>query len=193
MLGRFRVERDGVPITDWRRQSAAGVLKRLLLADQHRLGREHLAQQLFPTARPKTARDMLTTAIHALRVALEPNRACAGPSRYLVQEGETLELRLRSTDWVDLTAFAAPPCVCFGNSGRNILRGPGFVNLDFGVSRNFAVGERFRIEFRAESFNLANHPNFGIPSMAIGNQMAGIITTVVNPERQNQLAMKFRF
>jgi hypothetical protein len=95
--------------------------------------------------------------------------------------------------WFDLTAFAVPTCTCFGNSGRNILRGPGFVNLDFGISRNFAVGERFRIEFRAESFNLMNHPNFGIPNMAIGNQMAGIITTVVNPERQNQLAMKFRF
>jgi DNA-binding SARP family transcriptional activator len=105
MLGRFLVERDGAPITDWRRQSAAGVLKRLLLADQHRLGREFLAQQLFPTARPKAARNMLTAAIHALRVALEPSRPCAGPSRYLVQEGETLELRLRSTDWVDLTAF----------------------------------------------------------------------------------------
>ena len=61
------------------------------------------------------------------------------------------------------------------------------------MSRNFAIGERFRIEFRAESFNLMNHPNFGIPNMVIGNQMAGIISTVVNPERQNQLAMKFRF
>jgi hypothetical protein len=95
--------------------------------------------------------------------------------------------------WFDLTAFAASTCVCFGNSGRNILRGPGFVNLDFGVSRNFPIGERFRIEFRAESFNLLNHPNFGIPGIAIGNQMVGIISTVVNPERQNQLAMKFRF
>jgi hypothetical protein len=84
-------------------------------------------------------------------------------------------------------------CACFGNSGRNILRGPGFMNLDSGVSRNFAIGERFRIEFRAEFFNLMNHPNFGIPGVAIGNQTAGIICTVVNPERQNQLAMKLRF
>ena len=36
------------------------------------------------------------------------------------------------------------------------MRGPGFVNLDFGVSRNFAIGERFRIDLRAESFNLMN-------------------------------------
>jgi hypothetical protein len=95
--------------------------------------------------------------------------------------------------WFDLTAFAVPTCACFGNSGRNILRGPGFMNLDLGLSRNFAIGERFRVEFRAESFNMMNHPNFGIPNMAVGNQMAGIINSVVNPERQNQLAMKFRF
>jgi hypothetical protein len=95
--------------------------------------------------------------------------------------------------WFDLTAFTTPTCACFGNSGRNILRGPGFMDLDFGVSRNFAIGERIRIEFRAESFNLMNHPNFGIPGMAIGNQTAGVISTVVNPERQNQLAMKLRF
>jgi hypothetical protein len=38
-----------------------------------------------------------------------------------------------------------------------------------------------------------NHPNFGIPGMAVGNQTAGVISTVVNPERQNQLAMKLRF
>jgi hypothetical protein len=67
------------------------------------------------------------------------------------------------------------------------------VNLDFGISRDFVFRERLNIEFRAESFNLMNHPNFGIPNMVIGNQMAGIITTVVTPERQNQLAMKFRF
>jgi hypothetical protein len=67
------------------------------------------------------------------------------------------------------------------------------MNLDLGVSRSFAIHERFRIEFRAESFNLMNHPNFGLPNMAIGNQQAGIISTVVNPERQNQLAMKIHF
>jgi hypothetical protein len=95
--------------------------------------------------------------------------------------------------WFDIAAFAPPTCACFGNSGRNILRGPGFMNLDFGVSRRFHIGERFQVEFRAESFNIMNHPNFGLPGMAIGNQQAGIISSVVNPERQNQFAAKFAF
>jgi hypothetical protein len=95
--------------------------------------------------------------------------------------------------WFDATAFLVPTCPCFGNSGRNILRGPGFVNVDLGVTRDFTFHERFRLQFRAEAFNLFNHPNFGLPNMAIGNALAGIIGTVVNPERQIQLAMKLYF
>ena len=95
--------------------------------------------------------------------------------------------------WFDLTAFAAPACICFGNSGRNILRGPGFMDLDLGVSRQFAIRERVHLLFRAESFNIMNHPNFGIPNMQIGNAQAGIIGSVANPERQSQLALKLLF
>ena len=61
------------------------------------------------------------------------------------------------------------------------------------VIRDFRFAERFRIQFRAESFNLMNHPNFGIPNSSIGNPAVGIITTTINPERQNQLALKFFF
>jgi len=95
--------------------------------------------------------------------------------------------------WFDTTAFAVPTCPCFGNSGRNILRGPGFVNVDLGVTRDFNFHERLRLQFRGEAFNLFNHPNFGLPNMAIGNAQVGIIGTVVNPERQIQLAMKLYF
>lgn len=95
--------------------------------------------------------------------------------------------------WFDTTAFAAPGCPCFGNSGRNILRGPGFVNVDLGVARDFSFRERWRFQFRAEAFNLFNHPNFGLPNMAVGNPQAGIISTVINPERQIQIAMKLYF
>ena len=95
--------------------------------------------------------------------------------------------------WFDISAFAAPACVCFGNSGRNILRGPGSTNLDAGLSRDFRLQERIRLQFRAEAFNLFNHPNFGLPGMAVGSPTAGIIGSVLNPERQIQLAAKVRF
>ena len=100
----------------------------------------------------------------------------------------------RPSHWFDTSAFVAPTCVCFGNSGRNILRGPHFTNIDLGVMRDFIFRERFRLQFRAEAFNLFNHPNFGIPNvLAIGNPQVGIITTVVNPERQIQAALKLYF
>jgi hypothetical protein len=95
--------------------------------------------------------------------------------------------------WFDTTAFVTPACPCFGNSGRNILRAPGFIDVDLGVTRDFHFGEGWRLQFRAEAFNLFNHPNFGLPTMAIGNQQAGIISTVVNPERQIQVAIKLYF
>ncbi|MGH9667464.1 MAG: hypothetical protein ACRD9L_23830, partial [Bryobacteraceae bacterium] len=97
------------------------------------------------------------------------------------------------TQWFNTAAFIAPGCVCFGNSGRDILRGPGFMDLDLGIARDFLFAERFRLQFRAESFNLMNHPNFGLPNSAIGNPGVGIITTTINPERQNQLALKLYF
>ncbi|MGH9666844.1 MAG: hypothetical protein ACRD9L_20670, partial [Bryobacteraceae bacterium] len=95
--------------------------------------------------------------------------------------------------WFDTTAFIRPPCACFGDSGRNIIRAPGFMDLDLGIIRDFNFGERFRLQFRAESFNLMNHPNFGLPNMVVGNHQVATITTTINPERQNQLALKFYF
>jgi hypothetical protein len=95
--------------------------------------------------------------------------------------------------WFDLTAFTTPACACYGNSGRGILRGPGLVNLDFSVMRNFIFHERYRLQFRAESFNIANHPNFGLPAYTLGNAAAGTITSVISPERQMQVAMKLYF
>ena len=58
----------------------------------------------------------------------------------------------------DPTAFAAPTGVRFGTSGRNLLRGPGAVNLDLGLFRKFPHRERFNLEFRGggrESFQHA--------------------------------------
>ena len=52
----------------------------------------------------------------------------------------------------------------FGNAGRNILTAPGFEDIDFAIAKNTAITERVSLQFRAEAFNLFNHPNFGQPS-----------------------------
>ena len=54
----------------------------------------------------------------------------------------------------------------FGTMGRNIFRDQGFHNIDFSVSKNFHFGERMKAQFRAEMFNVFNHPNFANPNGA---------------------------
>jgi hypothetical protein len=72
-------------------------------------------------------------------------------------------------------AFTAPPSDANGNPlrqgdlGRNTLRGFGAVQWDFGVHREFPIHESLRLEFRAEMFNVLNHPNFGPPASDINN------------------------
>jgi Carboxypeptidase regulatory-like domain len=56
-----------------------------------------------------------------------------------------------------------PPLGQFGNMGRNMFPDTGFRNLDFAVAKNWHFGERWRAQFRAEFFNIFNHPNFANP------------------------------
>jgi hypothetical protein len=98
---------------------------------------------------------------------------------------------------------------CFnlrGNAGRNTLIGPGVRNVDFSVFKNNYVrriSEKFNIQFRAEIFNIFNHPMFGTPitpdstdifdgSGAL-NSIVGVIKRTSIPERQIQFAIKITF
>ena len=64
-------------------------------------------------------------------------------------------------------AFAPVTDVRFGNSGRDILRGPGVFNLDASLFRDFKVSERFSLQFRAEAFGVTNTPQFGTPGSTV--------------------------
>jgi hypothetical protein len=55
-----------------------------------------------------------------------------------------------------------------GNLGRNALRGFGLAQWDFSVHRDFAIHESLKLQFRAEMFNVINHPSFGPPSGCLG-------------------------
>ena len=56
-----------------------------------------------------------------------------------------------------------PPLGHFGNMGRNMFQDSGFKNFDFSLAKNFHFGEQYRLQFRAEFFNIFNHPNFANP------------------------------
>lgn len=66
--------------------------------------------------------------------------------------------------WFDTAAFVPNAILTFGNAGRNIVTGPGFHDVDFSVIKNTHFSERTNLQFRAEFFNLLNHPNFAIPN-----------------------------
>jgi Carboxypeptidase regulatory-like domain/TonB-dependent Receptor Plug Domain/TonB dependent receptor len=110
------------------------------------------------------------------------------------------------SDWFNTSCFTAPPIGEFGNAGRTILIGPNLWNLDSSLSREARitkVSEDFVIQFRAEFFNVLNHPNFGNPSGSLWNQgsdgtfvpnpSATQITTTVSNPRQIQFGLKIRF
>ena len=111
----------------------------------------------------------------------------------------------RGNSYFDPYAFAPITAVRFGNSGRNILRGPGLTNLDASIFRDFRVGERFKLQFRAEAFNVSNTPAFGNPgataSSATRNAAGEItnlggyteITSALATERQFRFALKLMF
>jgi carboxypeptidase family protein/TonB-dependent receptor-like protein len=101
--------------------------------------------------------------------------------------------------WFDETQFEVVPAGYFGNVGANTLSGPKQVAMDFSVFKAFPVGEERNLQFRAEFFNIANHPNFSQPSGAVFDTNAvvvaapGKISTTNGPSRQIQLALKFEF
>jgi outer membrane receptor protein involved in Fe transport len=102
---------------------------------------------------------------------------------------------LGGTDrYFDVNAFELPPVNTRGTLGRNTLIGPGSVNVDASLGKSFALGESRSLLFRAEVFNLPNHPNFAVPSGQIAfTPTAGRITSTVTTSRQIQLGLKFTF
>jgi len=110
----------------------------------------------------------------SFNVATQQNVGCSNPGH------QTLDC------WFNQAAFVAPalssaPGACggqcaarnFGDAGRAILRGPDMVNFDFSAYKTFHMGERFGLTFRAEFFNIFNHPNFNLPNVGSGGGSSG--------------------
>jgi len=113
-------------------------------------------------------------------------------------------------NWINPAAFANP-AGAFGTAPRNLLRGPGTWQIDMGAAKTISLGERGRIEFRSEFYNIFNHPQLGQPQSTFNpsntNGFGSIINTVnlntaiVSPitpvgsgtPREIQLALRFEF
>jgi hypothetical protein len=79
--------------------------------------------------------------------------------------------------WFNPAAFALPPNGFQGTAGRNVILGPGFQTFDISGVKNFVPSEHFRLQFRAEFFNILNHANFGFPDANITNSTRGTISS----------------
>jgi hypothetical protein len=110
----------------------------------------------------------------------------------------------RGGSYFDPNAFRPITEARFGNSGRNLLRGPNFFNLDSSLFRNFKITERLTMQFRAEAFGVTNTPQFGNP----GTNASGLTRnpdgsiralngfteiTSAGGARQYRFALKFLF
>ena len=102
----------------------------------------------------------------------------------------------RSADnWFDASCFPLPSGYAFGNAGKNVLIGPGGVSTDFALRKVFNIMEHQNLEFRAEFFNIFNHPVFAQPDNYItdGAGATGVITSTVLPQREIQFGLKLHF
>jgi hypothetical protein len=95
--------------------------------------------------------------------------------------------------WFNTAAFSLPLTNHWGNAGSSTIQSPGVQQLDFSLFKNFPFSEASRLQFRAEVFNILNHPNFAFPNVTINSTSAGQITSTTTSSRQIQFGMKLNF
>jgi hypothetical protein len=93
--------------------------------------------------------------------------------------------------WFDTSAFT--PVAGFGNLGRNALTGPTFNNIDFSIIKNTKLSDLIRLQFRAEFFDLFNHPNFSNPGNLLGSEAFGRIVNTRFPTGESGSSRQIQF
>ena len=111
-----------------------------------------------------------------------PNRTGSGEGKQTVDS------------WYDVTAFPLAPNGVFGNSGRNILRAPGWQSADMSLQRRIRIKENAGVTLRWDVFNLFDHTNLGFPDNNVSNTLTrGTITTLGGDARLMQFALRVDF
>lgn len=121
-----------------------------------------------------------------------------GPGRWFNPCTRLANGSLRNCAAGDQPAWEINAVGAFGNAGRNILRGDQLKNVDFGLYRGFRLSERQSLQFRAEFFNLTNHPNFALPNASAASASFATIARAAfqsqtGAQRQIQFALKYVF
>jgi len=106
--------------------------------------------------------------------------------------GQVIPAQQTVQEWFNPLALVFAPAGTFGNLARNSVYGPGQIDWDMAVSRAFQLRERWKLEFRADFFNIMNHGNPSGVSSTVSNGNFGQITSFT-PPRFIQMAMKLYF
>jgi len=112
------------------------------------------------------------------------DRHCNGRTNLTNQD-----VRSNGHYWFDTSCFAMPAAGYFGNSGTNIITGPGTNNWDIGIGKIIPVRESISLQFRTEVFNAWNHTQFMNPDSTMTDTNFGRITTA-RPARELQFGLK---
>ncbi len=130
------------------------------------------------------------TVLAANSTAMDPltqfraDQICNGRSSL-----KSRNVRANGHYWFNTACFAAPAPGYFGNSGPNIITGPGINNWDIGVGKLLPLRESLNLQFRADAFNAFNHAQFLNPDSIMTDTNFGRVTTV-GPSREFQFSMK---
>jgi hypothetical protein len=113
-----------------------------------------------------------------------------------VADGNRPSSQRSIANWFDKSAFTVPAAYTFGNAGRDILEGPGAVNFDLSLFKDFSIsklGEQSKLQLRFESFNTFNHPQFSNPNNRVDLAQGGTITSLSTNMRDLQAGVKLIF
>ncbi len=95
--------------------------------------------------------------------------------------------------WYNTAAFTRVTSGVFGDAGRNILRGPGWITFDMSLQRRIDISSRVNATLRWDIFNMFNRANFGNPDRNITSLTAGVISTLAGDPRVMQLSVRVGF
>jgi hypothetical protein len=96
------------------------------------------------------------------------------------------------SEWFDTSTFVAPNYGFFGNASNGTIRGPGYTSFNVSLNKTFPIKDRLNAQFRAEAYNVANHPNFESVDTGLGDGSYGHVYSAGDP-RILELALKIRF
>ena len=127
--------------------------------------------------------------------ALDPGLAIATPGLATLSDrvtGTSAQGPKTLGEWFNTNAFTAPPAGYFGNAAPGSIIGPGVINFDMALYKDFPIGEHKTFQFRGELFNIFNHANFSGVQTAFGAGNYGQVTSAYDP-RIAEFALRFQF